>query len=203
VEADMKLYYSPGACSLSPHIVAEEAGIALEYEKVDLSTHKTEGGVDFFTINPKGYVPALLLDDGTLLSEGPAIVQYLCDLKPEAGLMAPVGTTARYQVIEWLAFINSEMHKTFSPLFAPASDEVKKDARDKLHKRFAFVAEALAGKSYLMGENFCAADAYLFVMTSWAIFQKIEVPDAIADYRRRVTARAAVHAALKAEGLTK
>jgi glutathione S-transferase len=199
----MKLYYSPGACSLSPHIVAEEAGIALEYEKVDLRTHKTEGGADFYTINPKGYVPALLLDDGTLLSEGPAIVQYLCDLRPEAGLMAPVSTTARYEVIEWLAYINSEMHKTFSPLFAPASDDVKADAREKLHKRFAFVAQVLAGKSYLMGENFCAADAYMFVMTSWAIFQKIEVPAAIAEYRRRVTARPAVHAALKAEGLTK
>jgi glutathione S-transferase len=199
----MKLYYSPGACSLSPHIVAEEAGIALEYEKVDLRTHKTEHGVDFYTINPKGYVPALLLDDGTLLSEGPAIVQYLCDLKPEAGLMAPIGTTARYEVVAWLAFINSEMHKTFSPLFGPASDAVKADARAKLHKTFEFVAQALAGKSYLMGETFCAADAYMFVMTSWAIFQKIDVPGAVADYRRRVTARPAVHAALKAEGLTK
>ena len=197
----MKLYYSPGACSLSPHIVAEEAGIALDYEKVDLRTHETEHSVDFYTINPKGYVPALLLDDGVLLSEGPAIVQYLCDFKPEAGLMAPVGETTRYEVVEWLAFINSEMHKTFSPLFGPASDEVKTDARDKLHKKFEFVAQALAGKSYLMGENFCAADAYMFVMTSWAIFQKIDVPEAIAEYRRRITARPAVHAALKAEGL--
>ena len=199
----MKLYYSPGACSLSPHIVAEEAGIALEYEKVHLTTHKTEGGVDFYTINPKGYVPALLLDDGTLLSEGPAIVQYLCDLKPEAGLMAAVGTTARYEVIEWLAYINSEMHKTFTPLFGPASDEVKNDAGEKLHKKFAFVADALAGKDYLMGDKLCAADAYLFVMTSWAIFQKIAVPDAVADFRRRMTARPTVHAALKAEGLAK
>jgi glutathione S-transferase len=199
----MKLYYAPGACSLSPHIVAEEAGIALEYEKVDLKTHKTEGGADFYAINPKGYVPALLLDDGTLLSEGPAIVQYLCDLRPEAGLMAPLGTTERYEVIEWLAYINSEMHKTFSPLFAPASDEVKNAARESLHKKFEFVAGALAGKNYLMGETMCAADAYLFVMTSWAIFQKIAVPDAIADFRRRMTARPAVHASLKAEGLAK
>ena len=199
----MKLYYSPGACSLSPHIVAEEAGVAMEYEKADLKTHKTATGIDFYTINPKGYVPALLLEDGTLLSEGPAIVQYLCDLKPEAGLLAPVGTTARYQVIEWLTYINSEMHKTFSPLFADVSEEIKAGARASLHKKFEFVAEALAGKSYLMGETLCAADPYLFVMTSWAIFQKIAVPDAIADYRRRMTARPAVHAALKVEGLAK
>jgi glutathione S-transferase len=197
----MKLYYSPGACSLSPHIVAEEAGIALEYEKVDLRTHKTASGEDFYQINPKGYVPALLLDDGSLLSEGPAIVQYLADLKPEAGLIPPNGAMARYRVLEWLAFINSEMHKTFSPLFAPGSEEVKAEARAKLAKRFAYVDEQLAGKSYLMGDRFTVADAYLFVMTSWAIFQKIEVPAHVAAFRARVTARPHVHAALKAEGL--
>jgi len=196
----MKLYYSPGACSLSPHIVAEEAGIALEYEKVDLRTHTTASGADFYAINPKGYVPALALDDGSLLSEGPAIVQYLADLKPESGLI-PKSGTARYHVIEWLAYINSEMHKTFTPLFGPASDEMKADAREKLAKRFAYVDSALAGKSYLMGETFTAADAYLFVMTSWAIFQKIAVPANVAAFRTRMTARPAVHAALKAEGL--
>jgi glutathione S-transferase len=197
----MKLYYSPGACSLSPHIVAEEAGIALAYEKVDLATHKTASGADFYAINPKGYVPALLLDDGSLLSEGPAIVQYLADLRPESGLI-PTHGTARYQVIEWLAYINSEMHKTFSPLFAPAADEAKAEAREKLAKRFAYVDGALAGKSYLMGDTFTAADAYLFVMTSWALFQKIAVPANVAAFRARMTARPAVHAALKAEGLT-
>ncbi|HEY4939832.1 MAG TPA: glutathione transferase GstA [Rhizomicrobium sp.] len=197
----MKLYYAPGACSLSPHIVAEEAGIALEYEKVDLKSHKTAAGADFYAINPKGYVPALLLDDGSLLSEGPAIVQYLADLKPAANLIPPNGSAARYHVLEWLAYINSEMHKTFTPLFGPSSDEVKVDARAKLAKRFAYVDAQLAGKSYLVGEQFSVADAYLFVMTSWAIFQKIEVPTNVAAFRARVTARPAVHAALKAEGL--
>lgn len=197
----MKLYFSPGACSLSPHIVALEAGIALEYEKVDLKTHRTASGEDFYKINPKGYVPALLLDDGALLSEGPAIVQYLADRKPEATLMPPNFTLARYHVLEWLAYINSEMHKTFAPLFAPGSQEVKQDARDKLAKRFAFVDAHLADRKYLMGEQFSVADAYMYVMTSWAIFQKIAVPDNVAAFRKRVTARPAVHAALKAEGL--
>ncbi len=196
----MKLYYSPGACSLSPHIVAEEAGIALDYEKVDLAAHKTASGADFYAINPKGYVPALLLDDGSLLSEGPAIVQYLADLRPDSGLI-PKSGTARYHVIEWLAYINSEMHKAFTPLFGPASDEAKTEARAKLAKRFAYVDEQLAGKPYLMGENFTAADSYLFVMTSWALFQKIPVPANVAAFRARMTARPAVHAALKAEGL--
>ncbi|HEX4292706.1 MAG TPA: glutathione transferase GstA [Rhizomicrobium sp.] len=197
----MKLYYSPGACSLSPHIVAEEAGIALEYVKVHLSTHKTDAGEDFYAINPKGYVPALALDDGSLLSEGPAIVQYLADLKPEANLIPRNGDVARYHVLEWLAYINSEMHKTFSPLFGPEPDSVKDAARHSLTKKFAFVDAALAGKSYLMGENFTVADAYLYVMTSWAIFQKIAVPDNVAAFRKRVTARPAVHRALKGEGL--
>jgi glutathione S-transferase len=199
----MKLFYSPGACSLSPHIIAEEAGIALEYEKVDLRTHKTASGADFYAISTKGYVPALLLDDGTLLSEGPAIDVYLAELKPESGLLPPIGQTARYQVIEWLAYINSEMHKTFTPLFdARASDDVKTEARHKLVKRFEFVAAALAGKQHLMGDAFTVADAYLFVMTSWALFQKVDVPEPVAEFRKRVTARPAVHRALKAEGLT-
>jgi glutathione S-transferase len=198
----MKLYYSPGACSLSPHIVAEELGLTLDYERVDLRTHRTAGGEDFYAINPKGYVPALTLDDGSLLSEGPAIVQYLADLKPDSGLMPKLGDIARYHVIEWLTYINSEMHKTFTPLFAAdASDAVKTDARAKLAKRFEFVGHALAGKDYLMGANFTVADAYMFVMTSWAIFQRIEVPEAVAFFRKRVSARPAVHRALKAEGL--
>ncbi len=127
-------------------------------------------------------MPALALDDGSLLSEGPAIVQYLADLKPDSGLLPKVGDIARYHVIEWLTYINSEMHKTFTPLFGPASDEMKADAREKLAKRFAYVDGALAGKSYLMGETFTAADAYLFVMTSWAIFQKIAVPANVAEF---------------------
>ena len=198
----MKLYYARGACSLSPRIVAEEAGIALDYEAVDLRTHKTASGADYYAIAPKGYVPALVLDDGALLSEGPAIVQYLAELKPEAGLLAPVGDIARYRAIEWLAYVNSEVHKTFSPLFSPlTADAVKIEARASLEKKFAFVAGALGDKPYLLGERFSVADAYFFVMTSWAIFQKIAVPEAIAQYRARVTARPAVHRALKAEGL--
>ena len=197
----MKLYYAPGACSLSPHIVAEEAGIALEYEKVDLKTHKTAAGADFYAVNPKGYVPALVLDDGSLLSEGPAIVQYLADLKPDANLIPRNGDVARYHVLEWLAFINSEMHKTFSPLFGPSSEEVKADARAKLAKRFEYVDAQLAGKDYLTGRQFTVADAYFYVMTSWAIFQKIAVPANVTAFRTRVTARPAVHRALKAEGL--
>ncbi|HJW41302.1 MAG TPA: glutathione binding-like protein, partial [Rhizomicrobium sp.] len=153
-------------------------------------------------INPKGYVPALTLDDGSLLGEGPAIVQYLADLKPDSGLLPKVGDIARYHVIEWLGYINSEMHKTFSPLFAADEpDTVKADARAKLAKRFEFVGKMLTGRDYLMGANFTVADAYLFVMTSWAIFQKIAVPRSVADFRARVTARPAVHRALKAEGL--
>ncbi|MEI9992684.1 MAG: glutathione transferase GstA [Rhizomicrobium sp.] len=199
----MKLYFARGTCSLSPHIVAEEAGIALEYERVDIKTHRTASGADFHAISPKGYVPALLLDDGTLLSEGPAIVQYLADLKPEAGLLPPVGDVARYRVIEWLSFVNSEMHKSFSPLFDPAAlAEVKAESRAKLAKHFAFAGAALGDQSYLTGETFTVADAYFFVMTSWSIFQKIEVPRNVADFRTRVTARPAVHRALKAEGLT-
>ncbi|HEY0106710.1 MAG TPA: glutathione transferase GstA [Rhizomicrobium sp.] len=198
----MKLYYARGACSLSPHIVAEEAGIALDYEAVDLKTHKTAHGVDFRTISAKGYVPALVLDDGTLLSEGPAIVQYLADRAPASPLLPPVGDAARYRVIEWLTYVNSELHKTFTPLFAAESSaEVKAEARASLHKKFAFVAGQLGDKSYLTGETFTIADAYFYVMTSWTIFQHIDVPDTITGYRKRVTARPAVHRALKAEGL--
>jgi glutathione S-transferase len=197
----MKLYYSPGACSLSPHIVAEELGLALDYERVDLKTHRTAGGADFYAINPRGYVPALVLDDGALLAEGPAIVQYLADLRPDSGLLPKIGDIARYHVIEWLTFINSEMHKTFSPLFAAdASDAVKAEARARLVKRFDYVGSALAGRDYLTGANFSVADAYMFVMTNWAILQKIAVPEAVASFRKRVAARPAVHRALKAEG---
>jgi glutathione S-transferase len=197
----MKLFYSRGACSLSPHIVAEEAGLAVEYVHVHLSTHKTDAGEDFYAINPKGYVPALLLDDGSLLTEGPTIVQYLADLKPEAKLIPECGSLARYHVQEWLGYINSEMHKTFSLLFSNDPEVVKAEARAKLAKLFGYVDAHLAGKSYLMGEHFTVADAYLYVMTSWAIFQKVPVPEHVAAFRVRVTARPHVHAALKLEGL--
>ena len=199
----MKLYYSPGACSLSPHIVASEAGIPLELVKVDLKAHKTESGEDFYAINPKGYVPALKLDDGSFLTEGPAIVQYLADQKPDAHLIPANGTFARYKVIEWLTFINSEIHKSFGPLFGAASDEVKAEARAKIVKRFTYVDGELAGKQYLVGDQFTVADAYMFVMLTWAHHMKIDLPANLAAFFGRVAQRPKVHQAMKDEGLVK
>jgi len=201
----MKLYYAPGACSLSPHIVAEEAGIHLDLEKVDLKTHKTEGGEDFYAVNPKGYVPALKLDDGSILTEGPAIVQYLADQKPASHLAPENGTLPRYKLQEWLTFINSEIHKNFSPLFGAASEEVKADAKAKLAKRFDYVNKELAGKDYLIGTNFTVADAYLFVMLTWANHLKLDLTpySNLHAFFARVFARPKVHAAMKAEGLVK
>ncbi|HEY8949414.1 MAG TPA: glutathione transferase GstA [Rhizomicrobium sp.] len=198
----MKLYYSPGACSLSPHIVAAEAGIPLELVKVDLKTHKLENGDDFYKVNPKGYVPALKLDDGNMLTEGPAIVQYLGDLKPETGLI-PAAGFGRYKVAEWLTFINGEIHKSFGPLFGNASDEVKADAKAKIAKRFEYVDAELAGKHFLTGDVFTVADAYLFVMTTWAHHMKIELSENLRHFFQRVSQRPAVHQAMKEEGLVK
>jgi glutathione S-transferase len=199
----MKLYYAPGACSMSPHIIALEAGIPVELVKVDLKAHKTESGEDFYKINPKGYVPALELDDGHLLTEGPAIDQYLSDLKPESHLLAAKGYD-RYKTTEWLAFINSELHKTFSPLFNPAlSDDAKKEARAKITKRFDYVNGELAGKHYLIGDNFTVADAYLFVILTWAHHMKVDLPENLRHFFDRVSQRPKVHRAMKEEGLVK
>lgn len=199
----MKLYYSPGACSLSPHIVLEEAGLPFDLEKVDLRTHKTEKGEDFYAINPKGYVPALRLDDGALLTEGPAITQYLADLKPETQLAPAAGTLPRYRLVEWLNFIATELHKQFGPLFHGPSPEVKSATVAKLKDRLELVARSLEHQPYLMGERFTLPDAYLFVILRWA---KRLAPEAfavpgLAAYFDRVGARPAVQAALKAEGL--
>jgi glutathione S-transferase len=201
----MKLYYAPGACSLSPHIVAQEAGIPLELEKVDLAAHKTEHGQDYLTINPKGAVPALTLDDGTLLTEGPAIVQYLADQKPESKLAPANGTIERYRLQEWLGYINSEIHKSFAPLFAGGSDEMKQAAITNIGKRFTYVNTQLAGKKFLMGDTFTVADAYMFVMLTWAHHMKIDMKpyDNLHGFFARVAARPKVHAAMKAEGLVK
>jgi glutathione S-transferase len=201
----MKLYYAPGACSLSPHIVAQEAGIPLQLEKVDLKSHKTADGQDFTAINPKGYVPALKLDDGTVLTEGPAIVQYLADQKPDSKLAPANGTLERYKLQEWLGFINSEIHKSFGPLFGQPSEDVKKDSITKIAKRMNYVNGALAGRHFLMGETFTAADAYMFVMLTWANHLKLDM-SAYANlhaYFARIAARPKVHAAMKAEGLVK
>src|SRR5271154_6276626 len=147
----MKLYYAPGACSLSPHIVASEAGISLELDKVDLASHKTESGEDFNAINPKGYVPALRLDDGSVLTEGPAIVQYLADQKPASGLAPAAGTIQRYRLQEWLNFIGTELHKNFGPLFNKATpEEVKKTAKTNIAKRLGYLNDQLASRQFLL-----------------------------------------------------
>lgn len=196
----MKLYYSPGACSLSPHIALREAGLKFDAEVVDLRTHKTKSGADFYQINPKGYVPALVLDDGQLLTEGAAIVQYVADQKPRRKLAPKAGTIERARLQEWLNFIATEVHKSFSPLFNPATpEEMKKGALDRLNKRLAYIAERLDGKPWLMGDEFSVADAYLFTMLQWANGLKIDVGPVLSAYRDRVAARPAVKATLKAE----
>ena len=200
----MKLFYSPGACSLSPNIVAHEAGINLRLQKVDLKTKTIETEGDFFAINPKGYVPALQLDNGQLLTEGPVIVQYLADLKPETGLAPAPGTFERYRLQEMLVFINSELHKTFSPLFrADTPAEVRAERQQHLLKRFAIVDQQLQGRQYLFGDRFSVADAYLFTVTSWAPKVKVDLSKFanLRAFQERAAARPAVAAAMKAEGL--
>jgi len=199
----VKLYYAPGACSLSPHIVAREAGIDLALEKVDLGTKKTESGRDYLAVNPKGYVPALELDNGEVLTEGPAVVQYLADLKPDSGLAPPYGTMERYRLMEALAFINSEIHKGYGPFFGPLSDEARAERVAYMQKRFALVEKMLDGKTFLLGERFTVADAYLFVMVNWKDFVKVDLSafQNVIAFHARVAARPAVQAALRAEGL--
>jgi len=202
----MKLYYSPGACSLSPHIVANEAGLAIDLEKVNLAEHKTESGQDYMAVNPKGYVPALRLDDGSVLTEGPAIVQYLADQKPASGLAPAAGTIDRYRLQEWLNFIGTELHKSFSPLFNKASsDDVKNTAKTSINKRLGYLNDQLASRQYLMGGNFTVADAYAFTIVNWTNFVGIDLkpyPN-VGAYMGRVAARPKVRETLKAEGLVK
>ena len=202
----MKLYYSAGACSLSPHIIAQEAGISLQLEKVDTKAKRTENGEDYWQINPKGYVPALVLDNGELLTEGPAIVQYLADLKPESKLAPPNGSTARYRLQETLGYINSELHKTYTPLFKPETpDAVRQERKEYLRKRYALLDKHLASHAWLVGDHFTGADAYLFTVTNWAKHVDLDLSDypAVIDFQQRVAARPAVQAALEAEGLIK
>lgn len=200
----MKLFIKPGACSLSPHIVLEELGLPYETEAVDFKSKKTASGADYLAINSKGYVPALLLDDGTLLTEGPAIVQYLADLKPEKKLAPANGTLVRYQLQSWLTFVGMELHRNFTPLFNPAASQDWKDAaRANIERRLAWVNEQLAGRDYLMGADFTVADAYLFTVVGWTKVVKIDISawTNLKAYLGRVAARPAVQAALKAEGL--
>ena len=202
----MKLYYSPGACSLSPHIVATEAGIPVELEKVNLAEHKTESGQDFMKINPKGYVPALRLDDGSVLTEGPAIVQYLADQNPASGLAPKAGTIERYRLQEWLTFIGTELHKSFGALFNKASsDEAKNTAKTNINKRLTYINDQLANRQFLLGSNFTVADAYAFTIINWTNFVGIDLkayPN-VAAYQARVGGRPKVYETLKAEGLAK
>ena len=202
----MKLYYSPGACSLSPHIVLHESGLAFEAVMASTKSHKLQDGTDYYSINPLGYVPLLELDDGTRLSEGPAIVQYIADQVPEKNLAPANGTLARYQLQSWLNFIGTELHKGFGPLFNPATPaDFKPVVIERLKSRLAWVDQQLAGKSYLMGEQFTVADAYLFTVTGWGGFVGVDISNLanIAAFRQRMSARAGVQAALRAEGLLK
>ncbi|MCC2633427.1 MAG: gst [Ramlibacter sp.] len=200
----MKLYYSPGACSLSPHIVLREAGLAFEPVLAPTKTHKLPDGTDYYTVNPLGYVPLLELDDGTRLREGPAIVQYLADQVPAKNLAPANGTLPRYRLQEWLTFIGTEIHKSFSPLFnAAMPDAGKQIYRDRLANRFQFVDKELQGKDYLMGDTFTVADAYLYTVTRWSKPMGVDL-SAYANllaHHARVEARPAVQEALKVEKL--
>lgn len=198
----MKLYFSPGACSLASHIVLREAGLPFDLVRVDTGVHKLKDGTDYYAINPKGYVPAIGLDDGQLLTEGAALLQYIGDLKPEAGLIPKPGTLERFRANEWLTFVSSEIHKGFSPLFNP---ELKDDAKAvlvaKLQKRFDLLEKHLAEHKYLMGEQFTVADGYLYTVISWAPGVKIDLGKwpHLNAYRQRVADRPKVRQALKAE----
>ena len=202
----MKLYYSAGACSLSPHIVMHEAGLNFEAISAPTKTHKLADGTDYYTINPLGYVPFLVLDDGRTLHEGPAIVQYLADQVPAKNLAPVNGTYERYKLQEWLTLIGTELHKGFSPLFTPSTPaEAKPAFVDRLQSRLKWVDGELTGKDYLMGEHFTVADAYLFTVTNWCGFVGVDISGLanLQAYRARVGARPGVVAAMKAEGLIK
>jgi glutathione S-transferase len=202
----MKLFFSPGACSLSPHIALREAGVPFDLVQVALSTKKTKDGADFKAVNAKGYVPTLELDGGEILTEGPAIVQYIADQKPETHLAPANGTMPRYHLQEWLNFISTELHKQFSPLFySKTPEEVKTGQRERLGGRFDYLVERLGDRPWLMGETFTVADGYLFTVLRWTALTGIDLSKwpKLVEYQARVEARPAVQAALEAEGLNK
>ena len=202
----MKLYFSPGACSLSPHIVLRELGLPFEAIKVDLATKKTADGADFKLVNPKGYVPTLQLDNGKILTEGPAILQYLADQVPDKQLAPANGTWGRYQLQEWLNFISTEIHKQFSPLFNAANPDSVKDAqKTKLAQRFAEISPLLETQDYLTGSRFSVADAYLFTVLGWSKYFHMDLNQwqGIAKFVERVAARPAVAEALEFEAQAK
>jgi len=201
----MNLYYSPGACSLAPHIAMREAGIPVELKKVDLKAKQYEGG-DYKQINGKGYVPAVKTDDGTVLTECPVILQYIADQKPDAGLAPKAGTLDRYKLQEMLNFTTSELHKGMGTFFNPAlTDEWRKAATDRLTLRLDWLAKQLEGKQYVMGDKFSVADAYVFTILNWAGPSKFDMGKwpVLQEYHKRVAARPKVQEALKAEGLVK
>jgi glutathione S-transferase len=201
----VKLYYSPGACSLSPHIVLHEAGLPFETVLASTKTHKLPDGTDYYSINPRGYVPLLEFDDGQRLTEGPVIVQWIADQVPQKRLAPPAGTMPRYRVMEWLNFVSAELHKQFSPLFNPAyPEEAKAINREKLLGRYAWVDEQLAGRQYLMGDEYSVADAYLYTVTRWTVPMKLDISSRanLAAFMARVGQRPAVQRALAAEGLS-
>lgn len=202
----MKLFLSPGACSLGPHISLKEAGLAFDIVRVDLGTHKTETGEDFYGINPKGYVPALQLDDGSILTENAAIAQYVADQAPDKKLAPPAGTMERYRLQEWIHFIATEIHKSFSPLFGPACTEETRQAQlAKIAGKLDFVEKSFGATKYLLGDQFTVADAYFFAVLNWS---RMMGPDlkkwpTVEAYYERMLERPAVRAAMEAEGLGK
>jgi glutathione S-transferase len=202
----MKLFYSRGTCSLAAHIVLHEAALQADLQKVDIKAKLLEGGGDFTQVNPKGYVPVLQLDNGEFLTENGVILQYLADLKPQSGLAPAAGTLARYRLMEWLSFISSELHKGYSPLFAPTTpQDYKAIVKDKLAQRLGYVDQKLSGKQYLMGDTFTVADAYLFVVVNWSRAMHVDLtafPN-LQAFQQRVVHRPAVQAAMKVEGLVK
>jgi glutathione S-transferase len=199
----MKLYYTTGACSMASNIALREAGIPFEMSKVDKRTKRVDG-VEFVTINAKGYVPALRLADGQVLTENVAVLQYIADLNPAAKLAPPAGTMERYRLQEWLSFINSEVHKAFTPLFSSeATEETKTYARNYLAKRLAYLEGALGDNTYLMGDQFTVADAYLFTVLGWGVHVGVDIGPKLKSYVDRVRARPHVIEAMTAEGLIK
>jgi glutathione S-transferase len=205
-ESVMKLYYARGACSLSVHIALYESGLAFEVERVDTKTKQLDSGGDFTKINPNGFVPVLVLDNGEQLTEAGVVLQYVADLRPDAALAPPAGAMARYRLMEWLSFTSSELHKSFSPLFAPTTPEdYKPIVRQRLAQRLAYTNEKLAGRQYLLGDQYTVADMYLFVVVNWSRPMNIDLtpyPN-LQQFQERVAQRPAVQSAMRAEGLLK
>lgn len=199
----MKLYYSPGACSLAAHIVADAAGLRLQLEKVDLKSHKTENGQDYYSVNPKGYVPTIQLDDGSTLTENVAVLNYLADHTGHKLYTPESGSMEHYRLEEWLGFITTELHKSFAPFFQNGSELEKRRAREKILKRFAYVSHALKSDCFLMGNRMTVADAYLFVMLAWAKKSELNLSgfSNLNAFFQRMSERASVRRALKEEGL--